>query len=153
MITPFFWQKPGLIIFNIFIYLINPPVCNQFSVSTTTSSLAQMQSSPYWGLPFHINTLSLLRLWHPGPRMSFSFCLEPDRSHLVTTPHGHSSYPGWVLKPYTLPLSHVEILLTLLCDLCPQAWSFVIMMNEKIFSFCEVEESCFHLLLLLGDLI
>jgi len=37
-----------------------------------------------------------------------STCLGSDRSHLVTTPCRHPSFPGWALKFHTLPLSRVE---------------------------------------------
>lgn len=57
------------------------------------------------------------------------------------------------MKPHTFLLSHVETLLTLLGNLCPQAWSFVVLVNGKMPSFYEVEESCFYQHVMLRDLI
>ena len=39
------------IIFSTFTYLISPPVCNLFSIPTTTSSLAHTHASPCWAPP------------------------------------------------------------------------------------------------------
>lgn len=76
------------IIFTVFAYLIPAPVCNQFSIPTTTSSLAHMHASPRWAplstwtlipsalllglltdhtwLPLHGDSLLILaELWNP----------------------------------------------------------------------------------------
>ena len=123
------------IIFTIFAYLIPAPVCNQFSIPVTTSTLAHMHASP--------RRAPLPRgHWYPVP-----FYWALDRSHLVATTWGLASYSGWTLKPY-LSHPHVETPPYSAHECVPRP---VILMNEKISSFYEIEELCFYQLLMLKE--
>lgn len=101
------------VILNILTYLINPPVCSQFSISATTSSPARMHSPPCWALPFHPQL--------PWPQCHSAWAL----THNTWLPlHVDSLLVlAELLKPY-LSHSHVWKPSILCLGICPQACNF-----------------------------